>query len=87
MAGSDDPQAGDTEEEVREGRTRRGHGEIPAAILALTRAHPDTAYKVSQLARELGGISSGAVANAAHKLAARGELLCVNELPATFQAA
>jgi Bacterial regulatory protein, arsR family len=70
-----------------EANTRRGHGAIPAAILALTRANPDTTYKVSQLSKALDGASAGAVANAAHKLVNHGELVLVTERPATFQAA
>ena len=66
---------------------RRPKGSIPAAILEVARAHPDTTFKVSQLQKALGGISAGAIANAATKLVVAGELLLVCEKPVTVQAA
>lgn len=66
---------------------RRPKGAIPAAILEVTRAHPDDTFKVSQLRKALAGASAGAIANAANKLVVSGELLCVCEKPAAYKAA
>ena len=67
--------------------TRRQKGAITAAILDVTRANPDDTFKVSQLKKALDGASAGAIANAATKLVVSGELICVCEKPATYQAA
>jgi hypothetical protein len=66
---------------------RRPKGSIAADLLAVVRADPDQAFKISQLSKALGGTSAGAIANAASKLVVSGELLLVCEKPATYQAA
>jgi hypothetical protein len=66
--------------------TRRPKGSIADGILMVTRAQPDTAFKISQLAKALDGTSAGAIANSASKLVVSGELTLVCEKPATYQA-
>jgi hypothetical protein len=65
---------------------RRPKGSIAAAILKVTRADPDTTWKVSQLHKATGA-GAGAIANAANKLVVAGELNVVCEKPVTYQAA
>jgi DNA-binding transcriptional ArsR family regulator len=84
--GRPSPEAADAGADIPTSK-RRPKGAIAAAILAVTRDHPDTSFKVSELRKALDGVSAGAIANAATKLVVTGELLCVRESPATYQAA
>jgi len=79
--------AADAGTESGEHTARRPKGTIRAAILTITRDRPGSEFKVSDLAKALDGTSAGAIANAAHKLVVSGDLICVREKPATFQAA
>jgi hypothetical protein len=65
---------------------RRGKGRLRDEVLAVLQDNPDTAYKVSQLSKLLGGASQGAITNALHKLVTDGTVTQTVERPATYQA-
>jgi hypothetical protein len=65
---------------------RRGKGKLRDEVLAVLQDHPDTAYKISQLSKLLGGASQGAITNALHKLVTDGTVTQTVERPATYQA-
>lgn len=80
----------------RPGTGRRTGGSLRGAVLDILEAHPDRAYKTSELCRLIDAAnagtgaakaSPGAVANAATKLAAAGTAVQTVERPATFQLA
>ncbi|MCW3818598.1 MarR family transcriptional regulator [Micromonospora sp. DR5-3] len=86
-AASDDPAIGGS---------RRAKGSLRGAVLDILEAHPDRAYRTSELcklidaANEGSGAkkaSAGAVANAVVKLVAAGKAVQTVEKPATFQLA
>jgi hypothetical protein len=65
---------------------RRGKGKLRDEVRAVLQDNPDTAYKVSQLSKALGGASQGAITNALHKLVTDGTVTQTVERPATYQA-
>ncbi|MFG1888089.1 MarR family transcriptional regulator [Micromonospora sp. NPDC049051] len=78
------------------GTARRTGGSLRGAVLDILEAHPDRAYKTSELCKLIDAAnagtgaakaSPGAVANAATKLAAAGTAVQTVERPATFQLA
>ncbi|MEU5565538.1 MarR family transcriptional regulator [Micromonospora musae] len=78
------------------GGSRRPKGSLRGAVLDILEAHPERAYKTSELCRLIdaanGGTeakkaSAGAVVNAADKLVSDGEAVRTVEKPATFQLA
>ena len=72
---------------VRDKPARRRSGSIATDILAVMRADPDSAFKVSRLSTALPGTSAGAIANSLHKLVIDGSITQVCEKPAAYQAA
>lgn len=78
------------------GNPRRSKGSLRGAILDVLEAHPDQAFKTSQLCKAIdkanegsgsAKASAGAVVNAVHKLVADNLALQVVEKPAAFQLA
>ncbi|MEV6370110.1 helix-turn-helix domain-containing protein [Micromonospora musae] len=76
--------------------SRRTKGSLRGAVLDILEAHPERAYKTSELCRLIdaanGGTdakkaSAGAVVNAADKLVSDGKAVRTVEKPATFQLA
>lgn len=73
----------------QDGSRRLAPGELGRQIAALLRDHPQARLTVGEIARELGGRSSGAVAAAMPKLVNSGQVNAVNPgaRPARFQTA
>ncbi|MFD0783690.1 MarR family transcriptional regulator, partial [Micromonospora azadirachtae] len=75
---------------------RRTKGSLRGAVLDILEAHPERAYKTSELCRLIDAAnagadarkaSAGAVVNAADKLVGDGKAVRTVEKPATFQLA
>jgi DNA-binding PadR family transcriptional regulator len=75
---------------------KRPKGTLRGAVLKLLQGNAGTAYKVGEICKLLdqsgegsgvNKVSAGAVANALDKLVGDGRVTCVNDKPATFQAA
>ncbi len=84
------------DEATSTGRDRRPKGSLRAAVLDILEAHPDRAYKTSELCKLIDAADAGAgvkkarpgaVVNAAVKLVADGKAVQTVEKPATFQLA
>jgi Fe2+ or Zn2+ uptake regulation protein len=75
-----------TADDVDGARPRRAKGALRAEVLAVLQDHPDQVFKVSQVAKQLPGASSGAIANALDKLVADGNARQVAEQPTAYQA-
>ncbi|MFG1952451.1 MarR family transcriptional regulator [Micromonospora sp. NPDC048830] len=96
---SDDERRADDDsgdEATPTGRSRRAKGSLRGAVLDILEAHPDRAYKTSELCKLIDAAnagtdakkaSAGAVNNAVVKLVAAGEAVQTVERPATFQLA
>ncbi|MEO3780482.1 MarR family transcriptional regulator [Micromonospora sp. B11E3] len=78
------------------GRSRRAKGSLRGAVLDILEAHPDRAYRTSELCKLIDAAnagtdakkaSAGAVNNALIKLVADGKAVQTVERPATFQLA
>ncbi|MDG4760378.1 MarR family transcriptional regulator [Micromonospora sp. WMMD710] len=78
------------------GRSHRAKGSLRAAVLDILEAHPDRAYKTSELCKLIDAAnvgtdakkaSAGAVVNAADKLVGAGKAIRTEEKPVTFQLA
>ncbi|MBM0255850.1 MarR family winged helix-turn-helix transcriptional regulator [Micromonospora sp. 4G55] len=78
------------------GHSRRAKGSLRGTVLDILEAHPDRAYKTSELCKLVDAAnagtgaakaSAGAVANAATKLVASGQAVQTLERPATYQLA
>ncbi|MGH8878813.1 MAG: hypothetical protein ACRD0P_15980 [Stackebrandtia sp.] len=71
---------------------RRAKGKLGNEVLSILQAHPDNAYKVSEVCKLIDQrnpgrkASAGAVANALHKFAGDGVLVQTVDKPATFKA-
>ncbi|MFI7081838.1 MarR family transcriptional regulator [Micromonospora sp. NPDC049903] len=84
------------DEPVTDAKSRRSKGSLAGAVLDVLEAHPDRAYKVSELCKLIDAAnagtdakkaSAGAVVNAADKLVNQGKAVRTVERPATFQLA
>ncbi|MEU5554124.1 MarR family transcriptional regulator [Micromonospora sp. NPDC047793] len=84
------------DEPVTAAKSRRSKGSLAGAVLDVLEAHPDRAYKVSELCKLIDAAnagtdakkaSAGAVVNAADKLVNQGKAVRTVERPATFQLA
>ncbi|MFI7650311.1 MarR family transcriptional regulator [Micromonospora sp. NPDC049460] len=89
-----DPAAPTAEAGTSTAGSRRTKGSLRGAVLDILEAHPDRAYKTSELCKLIDAAntgadakkaSAGAVNNALFKLVAAGKALQTVEKPATFQ--
>jgi hypothetical protein len=62
-------------------------GGLRAEVVAWLRANPDTEITPAGLSKQLGGRSSGAIANALEKLVEAGEAVRTSDKPKRYQAA
>ncbi|GIJ08440.1 MarR family transcriptional regulator [Micromonospora andamanensis] len=91
-----DPVTPATRTDGRAASIRRGKGSLRGAVLDILEAHPERAYKISELCKLIDAAnvgtdarkaSAGAVVNAADKLVNDGMAVRTVEKPATFQLA
>ncbi|MEU2610691.1 MarR family transcriptional regulator [Micromonospora sp. NPDC007271] len=91
-----DPDTAAPSDHPATGGSRRAKGSLRGAVLDILEAHPDRAYKTSELCKLIDAAnagsgakkaSAGAVVNALVKLVAAGKAVQTVEKPATFQLA
>jgi hypothetical protein len=68
------------------GRRRLGAGELRATVLAHLTEHLGQSFTAGQIARDLGGRSTGAIGNALATLVERGQVTCTHTKPRRFAA-
>ncbi len=68
------------------GRRRLGSGELRAMVLAHLAEHLGRSFTPGELARALGGRSTGAIGNALKTLVERGKVTCTHTRPRRFAA-